>query len=695
MTAEPLQLVRDRRPPPASPPRTTRVSASGRRRMRAAAHPLIPWLLVALWALAIDDVRLRDMTDLGLVSVMPATALALLTLLTLSFCAAMRERPLRQWVTFSHALALIVMLYGVTALLEPQAGTASAYGHAGVIDVLARAGSVDAAIDANFGWPGFFALGALISQAAGLDSALSLAPWMPLGVNLLLVAPLLVIFRWASDDPRVWWLGLWVFLSCNWVAQDQLSPQAIGFVLWLTILAALLSRFTPRPAELRGRPSVSRVLRLRAEHVPDGSRRGDVVAVVAIVVMFAAIVSGHGLTPLPVALAVSALVLLAGLRTRGLPVLMAVLVAAWLGYPAIDHVDELAGVGAAAGHAVSAVPGGGGDRALVVDLRLAAMALIWLLAVAGLARRIASRRLDVAFALVAAAPLALLLLRSPDADIVLTVFLFTLPVAAFFVASSLYPTQDHGRGWPATVAVAAGCLVLVGLFQVTRYGDERLDSFTRGDVAVVDAMYVIVAPGSTVVGAANLPWRSQHYGDYDYRSILELAAWKSAARPVPAALVQELAVSSPPAGSYVIVTRSMEAEASLLGGKAGVLASLVSILNASPTARLLFHGDGGDLFHLAAAAPQPPPPPLVEPPIAAAPEPVAAPKPAARKPAEKPAEKRPPPAARPPAAPVAAPPAVPQPVTPPPAPVVEPAPPPPPAPVAPPPPPAVDFDDSG
>jgi hypothetical protein len=693
MTAEPLQLVRDRRPAPAPPQRAIRVNASGRRHMRAAAHPLIPWLLVGLWALAIDGVRLRDMTDLGLVSVMPAAALGLLALLTLSFCAALRERPVRQWVTFSHVLALLVMLYGVTALLEPQAGPASAYAHAGVIDALARDGSVDSAIDANFGWPGFFALGALISQAAGLDGALSLAPWMPLAVNVLLVAPLLVVFRWASDDPRVWWLGLWVFASCNWVGQDQLSPQAVGFVLWLTILAALLSRFAPRPAELRGRPSVARMLRLRAAHVPP--RRGDVVVVVAVVAMFAAVVSGHGLTALPAALAVSALVLLAGLRTRGLPVLMVVLVAAWLGYPAIDHVDDLAAVGAAAGHAVSAVPGGSDDRALVADLRLAAMALIWLLAVAGLARRLASRRLDIAFVLVGAAPLALLLLRSPGADIVVTVFLFTLPVAAFFVAASPYPTQGHGRGWPATVAVAAGCLVLVGLFQVTRYGDERLDSFTRGDVAVVEAMYVVVAPGSTVVGAANLPWRARHYGDYRYRSILDLAAWKSAARPAPAALMRELAATAPPAGSYVIVTRSMEAEASLLGGKGGVLAALVATLNASPKARLLFHGDGGDLFHLAAAAPPPPPPPLVQPLIPAAPAPVAAPKPAASKPAKKSAATPPPPAARPPAAPAAAPPAAPQPVAPPPPPVAQPAPAPPPAPVAPPPPPGGDFDDSG
>ena len=90
---------------------------------------------------------------------------------------------------------------------------------------------------------------------------MEMAGWSPLVFNLLYLPPLLVIFRWATDDARVWWLGLWVFFSANWVGQDYFSPQAVAFALWLAMLAALLTRFTPRPAVLAERPSVRWLLR--------------------------------------------------------------------------------------------------------------------------------------------------------------------------------------------------------------------------------------------------------------------------------------------------------------------------------------------------------------------------------------------------------------------------------------------------
>ena len=85
---------------------------------------------------AISGIRLRDMTDFGLISVLPVTALALLALLTVSFCLALRERPLPPWVAFSHVFVLIVILYGVTAFLEPEPRIASVYRHVGIIDNL-------------------------------------------------------------------------------------------------------------------------------------------------------------------------------------------------------------------------------------------------------------------------------------------------------------------------------------------------------------------------------------------------------------------------------------------------------------------------------------------------------------------------------------------------------------------------------
>ena len=222
-------------------------------------HALLPVAILALWSLDIDRVRLREMNDLGLISVMPLSALVLLLVLTVSFCLSLSGRPLRFWVPLSHVLVLVLILHGVTVLLEVVPRGAVVYRHAGIIDYIVRNESVDPSIDAYFNWPGFFGLGALISEATG-SSPLAMGRWAPLAFNLLFLPMLVAIFRWASDDPRVTWLGLWVFYSANWVGQDYLSPQAVGFTLWLSMLALLLTWFTPRPAELAVRPSL-RVLR--------------------------------------------------------------------------------------------------------------------------------------------------------------------------------------------------------------------------------------------------------------------------------------------------------------------------------------------------------------------------------------------------------------------------------------------------
>src|SRR5919107_4559413 len=131
MTVKPLQLVKELRPA-ARPPRPV-VEADGRPPLLSPArHAAIPLVILALWALAISGVNVREMSDVGLISVMPIPALALLVALTLSFCLALFERPVRPWVAASHVVVLIVILYGVTAFLEPEGRIATVYRHVGI-----------------------------------------------------------------------------------------------------------------------------------------------------------------------------------------------------------------------------------------------------------------------------------------------------------------------------------------------------------------------------------------------------------------------------------------------------------------------------------------------------------------------------------------------------------------------------------
>ena len=581
-------------------------------------HALLPVAILALWSLEIDRVRLRDMNDLGLISVMPASALVLVLLLTVSFCLSLSARPLRFWVPLSHVLVLVLMLHGVTILLEAVPRGAVVYRHAGIIDYIVRNESVDPSIDAYFNWPGFFGLGALISEAAGA-SPLAMGRWAPLVFNFLFLPMLVAIFRWASDDPRVTWLGLWVFYSANWVGQDYLSPQAVGFTLWLSMLALLLTWFTPRPAVLAARPSLrmlrralalrglpARLRRLTAkgELLSSHHRRGGL-ALVA-VVLFAAIVTGHQLTPFFALLAVTALVVFAGLQFRPLPVIMVVLLGAWLSYMTTAYLagnyDAVAGpVGSASKNLsqnVTARLGGSPEHEFIVNVRLLSAAAIWILAVAGLARRFFERRLDIALVLIGGTTLLLPLIQPYGGEMLLRVFLFSLPAVAFLVASLAYPSLAAGRDWRALAAVATVCCALVAAFQFTRYGNERLDSFTPGDVAAVTALYRLAPPGATLIGSENLPWRYRGYSSYDYRNLTSFPSWR-VPRPEPAALAREIeAIAEEKDGAYVILTRSTKINAALLLGKPGVQDALIRRLRGSPAARELYRTRDGDIFFI-------------------------------------------------------------------------------------------------
>lgn len=168
---------------------------------------LIPLVLGAVWAVSLTRLRLQNMTDLGLISAMPALTLLALGLLMLSFVITITRRSLNTTAAAVHVLVLVVALYGITEFVEPIPRFSAVYRHVGIINYLQIHSSANPSIDAYFDWPGFFALGDLVVKLAGWKSALAFAAWGPLLFNLLYLAPLLAIFSWATEDRRVQWLA--------------------------------------------------------------------------------------------------------------------------------------------------------------------------------------------------------------------------------------------------------------------------------------------------------------------------------------------------------------------------------------------------------------------------------------------------------------------------------------------------------
>jgi hypothetical protein len=579
-------------------------------------HCAAPFVIVGLWALTLRHIRLREMSDYGLVSVLPGAVLLLLVALTVSFALLLRRRPVPTFVGLAHVVALIVILYGVTTFIEAEPRFLTTWRHVGIIDSISKSGSVDPHIDAYFNWPGFFAFGGLLAKVAGFHSTLSIAAWGPIVFNLLTIAPLLIVFRWATDDERLVWLGLWVFFSSNWVAQDYFSPQAVAFVLWMAVLAILLSRFTPRATALASGLTPKALARSLAANVrgsppshaqaDPGSGYRNAAFVLLCVTIYASVVTGHQLTPSVMLATVTALVLLARLQTRQLPVVMLILLVAWLSYMATvylhGHLETVlkpvGSVGDNLNQSVAARIGGSAKHEFIVHLRVVATGSLWALAVLGAVRRLWNRHLDLALALIATTPLLLPALQPYGGEVLLRVFLFALPAVAFFAACLAFPTRAAGRKWITTVAIAAvGCAMLL-MFQYTRYGNERQDYYTTGDVAAVEALYGVAPPGSVVVaGTPNIPWKFRNYADYDYRYAPDLEAWK-AGNPDVESLIHDIRTNFDTPHVYVIVTRSTKIAAALYNGRPGLLEQLVTRLDRSPNVDHVYHGRDGDVLRV-------------------------------------------------------------------------------------------------
>jgi hypothetical protein len=600
--------------------RGARIGGVARPFQWSALHALLPLAVLAGWALSIQSINLRNMTDLGLVSVLPWSTLALLFVLTVSFCLSLRRRSLGAAVPLMHVLVLVVMLYGITSFIEPVARFGAAWKFVGIVDFVSGRNAVTPRVDAFFDWPGFFALGSLIVKATGWHSALAMVGWGPLVFNLLFLPPLLVIFRWASDDRRVCWLSMWAFYSTNWVAQDYMSDQAVAYTLWLAILAALMTWFTPRPAQIATSVTVRSVARalnprlLWSRWHPSTeilSARGAgyqrVLVLLLVLAMFAATVTGHQLTPLPAILVAAGLVTFAGLETRLLPVIMVVLAAAWIAYMTTSFLSgHFAAIFGPLGHvsnnlntSVSRRITGSHGHEVIVDIRIAATVATWTLAAAGVIRRLRAGRTDTAIYVVGIAACLLPILQAYGGEVVFRVILFSLPAVSFFVAALAFPSEHAGRSWLVIATTALVACGLIVAFQYTRYGNERFDAFTKGDFATAQAFYRLAPRGSTVyAGNSNLPWQYRDYGGYSYRTVDGLSSW-NAANPSMAAVARQLrTVLSSSHGGYVIITRSMTIAEEVNEGRPYVLDRLVADLRAMHGVREIYHNPDGNLFYI-------------------------------------------------------------------------------------------------
>ncbi|MGH4021360.1 MAG: lipopolysaccharide biosynthesis protein [Pseudonocardiaceae bacterium] len=572
-------------PPAGSAPGAVSVPAVTKPVRRAEAEPDLPepvrrptrtWAPVAgicvltavalvLYLLPLGDIDLDRMNGYGLISVLPVASLVGLALLTLTFVITLSFPRPRPVVLGAQLVVLVGCLHGVTALIESLPRFPITWVHSGFVEYIGRTGTTAPGLDGRFSWPGFFALVSFVTGEANWQDLVWLLKLTPLLSNLLFLLPLGLLLRNLRASWQAKWFAAWLFCVLNWVGQDYFSPQGFTYWLYLVFLAVLVTWFRPTEistGELPPRP---------AEY----SVRATLLLL--LVGLFTVACFSHQLTPFFMLAACTGLVLTRRCVAMGLPVLLTVILAAWISYMTVTywsgHLQEMfGGLGDLGGNISTSVAdrasGNEEQQQLVVYARIALTVGLFALAAVGALRR-RRRGLDDRLAVVLLlAPFITVALQSYGGEIALRVYLFALPAACVLAAYVFFPDARSGPRSPRRFMAAGACaLVLMGGFFLTRYGNEQYEITRDGELAAVEYVYQHDGPARILFMADTPDSGATPFIPVGYQEVERVNYVSMQAPRDPDDVTEVISrLRDLGRGTYLMTTRSQEAYLELRGG---------------------------------------------------------------------------------------------------------------------------------
>jgi len=570
---------------------------------------LLPFGLVTLslllWIFALSKINLSDLTDLGLISALPLEAFIALGILTISFSMVITRPNLNTRIAFLHLIVVVFMLYGITAIIEEVPRFGPSWRHAGVIDYIMRHGSVNPRIDAYFNWPGMFIMGALITQIAGLDSAIFMLSWAPMFFQLLYMGPLWIIYSSLNKSKRLVWLAIWIYYISNWVGQDYFSPQAMNFFYFLVILAIFIHWFRKTdPGEnwlsgnrlIRKIPFVAKfldkALSSEVHQSESASPAQKAILLVMVVVIYFVSITSHQLTQFAILISLILLLVFQRITPRLVPVILLILSSMWIVYMASAYMSgRLAEMLQVFGSLDTALDAnlvnrmsGSPGHVIVTRIRLVVTLGIWLAAFAGFIRNWIRGRVELTAALLVAAPFPLLAMQSYGGEMLMRIFLFSLPLGSYLAAALVFPLKLDPPSWRYTALIGVISVVLISVFWFTRYGNERMEYFSPEEVEAVEYAYTHMEEGSLLATVTtNLAYKSKNYELYRYTKLEDQIVYKD--------MVAILNTVYNPRfkASYFLLTRSQKAYIEMFYGNDAVdWDAFFAVLLAAPDSSVVY-----------------------------------------------------------------------------------------------------------
>lgn len=413
---------------------------------------------------------------------------------------------------------LIPSVWLVLFHLAPQLAHAHArfsivYVHMGFIRLIDTQHTGDVLVDARFAWPGFF--GAFLSSLAPMSQGLleivmRLWPAAITGASASLVAAL--ARRSYPTQPLIGPVSALVFILASWTGQDYFSPQSVGFFFYLSIIVVV------EAGPLRARGAWSSVAPFLSRFATAGGDRTEargVPSYVALIVLcFAAVVS-HPLAPFFICAGLAMLGLYGRRVAWRLMLLVVVgyaiwvLVAAqpWWSTQLEDLKQQFGSISNVATASVErgAVPSAA--HAFVLRVRtffgLVVFVGTFVMGMVMATKRFSHLRPTLPLAPLAGIPVVAAGIQSYGGEMIIRVFLFTLPMASILFARVLLTIPR--RALP--ISLAAMVAGVTPIFLLARFGNEAFEMTTEADWQAVEVLYANAEPGTLIIADNSfLPW---------------------------------------------------------------------------------------------------------------------------------------------------------------------------------------------
>jgi hypothetical protein len=470
--------------------------APGRARVHVA-DLLLPAGL-ALWVLGVRRTNATALGPYGLPTVLPIIFYVGLALLVVSAGTELAHRRPSRWRLAIHAVALVVMLYGTAPWVYSESRYSWQYKLIGVVQYVNAHGQLNSHIDIYQNWPGFFALAAWFGKVAGIANPLAYAKWAQLVFELAALPLLYLIYDALSLTVRQRWLALLLYSASNWIGQDYFSPQALGTLLSLGIMAITIrwlyvgNSSGNRRQGQKAVPADHVVLEWRSMPAP-----GTAVFCATLVLVYFVLTFTHELSPYLLAVQLGALGVARLLRPWWLGIALAAITVGYL-LPRLAYVNGTYGLLNSFGNFFGNVAppkspvGVSASQKLIARCAEVLSISLWSLAMAGAWLRRRSGRVVLALVLLAYSPVILLAMEAYGQEGILRVYLFSLPWTAALAALALVgqPEGSHRHRSERTVGPAVlRALVALGLilalFFPAFFGSDRLAVMPPSEVAAV------------------------------------------------------------------------------------------------------------------------------------------------------------------------------------------------------------------